>query len=125
MFSQLAVNEVAAAASAIGDKVCGFDVAVDKVAGVHELHALEHLVSDHEDGFEGEATAAFVKLIFKGGAKEVHDHEVVGVLGAEVVNLGEAGRILELTVDFVFVAELGTAGPVLFKFYGHLKRDVG
>ena len=61
---------------------------------------LEHLVSDHEHGFEGEATATFVDLIFQ-TSEDVHSHEVVRVLGPEVVDLGEAGRILELTAYFV------------------------
>ena len=47
---------------------------------------LEHLVSDHEHSFEGEATAAFVDLIFQ-TSEDVHRHEVVRVLGPEVVDL--------------------------------------
>ena len=80
---------------------------------------LEHLVSDHEHGFEGEATAAFVDLIFQ-TSEEVHRHEVVRVLGPEVVDLGEAGRIFELTIYFVLVTELGAAGAMLFEFYCNL-----
>lgn len=120
-----AVDEISRAAPPIGDKVGGLDVPVDQVAGVHQFHALEHLVGDHEDGLETEATAAFVELVLEGGAEEIHHHEVVGVLGAEVVDFGEAGGILELAVDFVFVAELGAAGSVLFEFYGHLGNENG
>ena len=98
---------------------------MDKMARVHELHTLKHLVRDHEHGFEGEATAAFVELIFQTGSEEVHHHEVVGVLGPEVVDLGEAGRILELTVYFVLVAELRAAGAMLFEFYGNLFASWG
>ena len=115
-----AVDEIARAAASIGDEVGGFDIPVDQVAGVHQLHALQHLIGDHEDGLETEATAAFVELILERGAEQIHHHEVVGVLGAEVVDFGEAGGILELAVDFVFVAELGAACSVFFEFDGHL-----
>ena len=41
-------------------------------------------------------------------------------MGPEVVDLGEAGRILELRAYFVLVAEVGAAGAMLFEFYGNL-----
>ena len=69
--------------------------------------------------YELESTAAFVDLIFQ-TSEDVHRHEVVRVLGPEVVDLGEAGRILELTAYFVLVAEVGAAGAMLFEFYGNL-----
>ena len=39
------------------------------------------------------------------------------------MNFGKAGGILEFAVDFVFVAELGATGSMLFEFYGHLILD--
>ncbi|KAL7554876.1 hypothetical protein ACHAWF_018693 [Thalassiosira exigua] len=114
-----AVDEVPRAAP-VGDEVGRLDVAVDEVAAVHDLHALEHLIGDHEDGLEAEAASALVELVLEGGPEEVHDHEVVGVLGSEIVDLGEAGGVLELAVDLVFVAKLGAARAMLFEFHGHL-----
>lgn len=61
-----AVNEIAATASSISDEVCRLDITMDQVAGVHELHTLEHLISNHQNRFEGESAAAFVELIFEG-----------------------------------------------------------
>ena len=69
-----------------------------------ELHTLEHLVGDHEHGFEGEATAAVVELIFQ-TSEEVHHHEDVRY--------------------FVLVTELGAAGAMLFEFYGNLFASWG
>ena len=59
---------------------------------------LGHLVGDHEHGFEGEATAACVDLIFQ-TSEEVHR---------------------QLTIYFVLVTELGAAGAMLFEFYCNL-----
>ena len=114
-----AVDEVPRTAP-VGDEIGRLDVAMDEMAAVHDLDALEHLIGDHQDGLEAESASAFVELILEGGTQQVHDHEIVGVLRSEVVDLGEARRVLELAVDLVFVTELGTAGSVLFEFYGHL-----
>lgn len=69
-----AVDEISAAASSVGDKVSWFDITVDKVTGVHELHTLQHLISNHEDSFEGESAAAFVELILERWTEEIHNH---------------------------------------------------
>ncbi len=90
------------------------------MTAVHDLHSLQHLVGDHEDSLEAESTSALVELILKGGPKQIHHHQIVGVLRAEVVDLGEAGRVLELAVDLVLVTELRTSGSVLFEFDGDL-----
>ena len=116
-----AVDEVAGPAASVGDEVGRLDVAVDEVAGVHQLDALQHLVGDHEDRLEGEAAAALVELILEGGAEQVHHHEVVRVLGAKVVDLGEARGILQLSVHLVLVSELRAAGAMLFEFDGNLR----
>lgn len=115
-----AVDKVAVSAAAVGDKVSGLDITVDQVARVHEFHALEHLVGDHEDGLEGESSATLVELILERRTEEVHYHEVVRILGPEVVNLGESGGILQFTVDLVFVTQLRTPGAVLFELDGDL-----
>ena len=115
-----AVDEVAGPAASVGDEVGGLDVTVDEVAGVHQLDALQHLVGDHEDRLEGESAAALVELILEGRAEKVHHHEVVRILGAKVVDLGEARGILQLTVHLVLVTELWTASAMLFEFNSNL-----
>ena len=115
-----AVDKVARSTPPIRDKVGRLDITMDQMARMHQFHSFQHLIGDHEDCLETETTAAFVELIFEGGSKKVHDHEIIGVLGTEVVDFGKAGSILQFTVDFVFVAELGAAGSMLFEFYSHL-----
>lgn len=119
-----AVDEVAGPTASVGDEVGGLDITVDEMAGVHQLDALQHLVGDHEDRLEGEPAAALVELILEGGAEEVHHHEVVRVLGAKVVDLGEARGILQLTVHLVLVTELRTASAMLLEFDGDLMWGV-
>lgn len=111
-----AVDEVAGTAASVGDEIGRLDVTVDEMAGVHQLDALQHLVGDHEDRLEGESAAALVELILEGRAEKVHHHEVVRVLGAKVVDLGEARGILQLTVHLVLVTQLRTASAMLFEF---------
>lgn len=115
-----AVDEVSISTTSVSDKVGWLDIAMDQVSRVHELHALEHLIGDHEDGLERESTAALVKLIFERGSKEVHDHEVVRILGSKVVDLGKAWGVLQFAVDFVLVTQLRASCSVLLKLYGYL-----
>jgi len=112
-----AVDKVAVAAASVRDKVGGFDIAMDQVTGVHQLDALEHLIGYHENGFEGEASPALVELVLEGRTEKVHNHEVVRILGSKVVDLGEPGGILQLTVDLVLVTQLRTPGTVLFELH--------
>ena len=51
------------------------------------------MMYDYYCHYELEATAAFVDLIFQ-TSEDVHRHEVVRVLGPEVVDLGESWSIL-------------------------------
>jgi len=113
-----AVNKVVRS-TAVGDKVGRLDVPMDQMATVHNLHALQHLIGDHESGLEAETASALVELVLERWPKKVHDHEIVRILDTKVMDLGEAGGILKLAVDLVFVTELGTTRSVLFEFNGH------
>ena len=93
---------------------------MNQVAGVHEFNTLEHLIGNHKNGLERESTAALVELILEGGTKEIHNHEVVGILGTKVVDLGETGGVLQFTVDLVFVSKLRTSRTVLFELDSYL-----
>jgi hypothetical protein len=115
-----AVDKVSVSSSSVRDKVGWLDVTVDQVAGVHEFDTLEHLIGNHEDGLEGESATALVELILERRPEKVHDHEVVRVLGSEVVHLGETGGVLQFTVDLVFVTQLRASGSVLFELDGDL-----
>lgn len=117
-----AIDKVAIASSAIRHKVGRLDISVNQVARVHQLDALQQLISNHQDSLERKATAALVELILQRGTKEIHHHQVVTVLGSKVVNLGKPGSVLQLTVHLVLVTELRAAGSVLFKLDSDLKE---
>ena len=114
------VDKVSVSSSTVRHKVSGLDVTMNQVAGVHKFNTLEHLIGDHKDGLERESAAALVELILEGGTKEIHNHEVVGILGTKVVNLSETGGILQFTVDLVLVSKLRTSRTVLFELDGDL-----
>ena len=65
---------------------------------------------------------AFVEEVFKRRAQQVHDHDVVVVLGPEVVHRAETVAIRELAVHFVLVSQLGTPGPLPLKLDGDLEE---
>jgi hypothetical protein len=46
-----------------------------------------HLVSEHEDSFEGKLALAVVEKVFEGGAQQVNHHNVVITLHAEPVHI--------------------------------------
>lgn len=114
------VNKVSVSTTTVGDKVGGFDITVDQVAGMHQFHTLEHLIGNHEDSLEGESAAALVELIFERRSEKVHDHEVVRILGSKVVDFGESRSVLQFTVDLVFVTQLRASGSVLLELDSNL-----
>ena len=95
-------------------------VVMNQVSGMHQFDSFEHLVGNHENGLERKTTTTFVKLIFKTWAQEVHHHEIVGILGAEVVDFRKAWGILKLSVYLIFMAKLRATGPVLLKLNRNL-----
>ena len=93
---------------------------MDQVTRVHQFDALEHLIGNHQYSFEGEAAPALVELIFQGRSEKIHDHQVIRILGTEIVYLGKAGSILQFSVNLVFVSQLRTSGTMLFELDGNL-----
>ena len=63
-----AVDKITRSA-AVGDEVGRLDVAMDEMAAVHDLNSFQHLISNHENGFETKSPSTFVELILKGGPK--------------------------------------------------------
>lgn len=115
------VNKVSVSASAVSDKVSRLDITMDQVTRVHQFHTFQHLIGNHENCFERESTSAFVELILERRTKQIHNHQVVRVLGSKVVNLGKARGILQFTVHLVFVTELRTPGSMLFELDSDLQ----
>ena len=114
------VDEVTVSAAAVSNKVSRLNITVDQVARVHEFDTLKHLVGNHKNGLEGEPTSTLVELILKRRTEKIHNHEVVGILGSKVVNLGESRRVLQFTVDLVLVTQLRASGSMLFELDSNL-----
>ena len=89
-----AEDKVTISTGCIRYEVRWFDITVNQMTRVHQLDALQQLIRNHEDCFEREPTTTLVELIFKGRTKQVHHHEIVGVLSSKVVNLCKARGIL-------------------------------
>src|SRR5436305_1442864 len=51
----------------------------------------DHLLGDHDDGFDGEPSVAVVEQVLQTRAQEVDDQYVVQSLLAKVVHVGDAG----------------------------------
>ena len=61
-FCQTKINhiDVVLLLSNSNQEIVRFDVSMKKVAGMDKLNSLEHLVGEHEDGFEAELALAIV-----------------------------------------------------------------
>jgi hypothetical protein len=71
-------------------EVVGLDVAVDEVAGVDVLDAVDHLLDEDEHGLEAELAQGLVEEGLEARAHEVHDQDVVVALGRAVVDVRDA-----------------------------------
>jgi ABC-type transporter Mla MlaB component len=65
---------------------------------VDGLHAGKHLLGDHDDGLDGEATSAVVEEVLERGSEQVNDKNVVEAFLAKVIDIGDASCML-LLVD--------------------------
>lgn len=89
---------------------------------VQHLHARNQLVRQHERRLEREAVAAASEQAPQRSAEEVADHELdaVEVVGADVVEGGDAGLLAEVFVKggFVLEAAFGAGAAVGVYFEG-------
>lgn len=96
---QSEINDVDVIACSIrpsNQEVVRLDITMDDALFVHFFNASDQLHRNHEDGLEIEVALARLEEIFKGGAKEVHDHNVELLVGhravrTDVVEAGHAG----------------------------------
>lgn len=61
---------------ATDQEIVWLDVAVDNFLFVDRLDTFDHLNGDEQNCFQVERAFARLKEVFKGGAKQVHDHNV-------------------------------------------------
>lgn len=71
-------------------EVVGLDIAIDQILLVDGLDAGKHLLGDHGDRLDGEATIAVVEEVLQTGAEQVNDQDVVQAFLAKVVDIWDA-----------------------------------
>ena len=95
------------------EEVVGFNVAMNEVLVVNVLESSDHLVSQHEDGFEGETTTAEVEEILQTRSKQIHHKDVVVALVlTKPPDLGDSHSSRQDAVDLAFVEELRVFGSL-------------
>lgn len=107
-------------------KVVWFDISVDDSFGVDELHSLDHLVSNHQDGLQAELLITDVEEGFERFTQQVHHHHILVPLYSVVVNLGNSlrqnsGVRMEPKVNFALCVKLLVPLIYILDLYCHLK----
>jgi hypothetical protein len=79
-------------------EVIRLDIAVDEVLLVDSLHAGQHLLGDHDDSLDREATSAVVEEILERRTEQVNDKNVVEAFLAKVIDIGDASCMVLLVM---------------------------
>ena len=79
-------------------KILRLDVSIDQVFGMDELHEVQRLDGDEQDGLERELPAAGVEQVLQTWPEQLHDERVVFAADAEVVDLRQALAAAQLLV---------------------------
>lgn len=58
-------------------EIVGFDVSVNERFAMHVFDSADHLIGQHENGFDGEATRTKIEEIFQRRPQQIHDKHVV------------------------------------------------
>jgi hypothetical protein len=58
-------------------EVIGFNVTMNEVTIMHVLNSSDHLVNQHQHGFEGEFSEGLVEEGLQGWAHQIHDKNIV------------------------------------------------
>ena len=108
------------------------DVAVRRsdeycICKAHGMKNTYELISQQEDGLEGEFAVAEVEEVLEGRSEQVENHGVVVALGAEPSDEGNADTAGKRLVDTSLIFELRVLGLDRLKLDGNLLAgdDVG
>lgn len=71
--------------------------------------------------FEAKPPRASIKKIFQRRAKQIHYHNIVIILIAEIMHFTKSMAVCDLTVHFVLMSQLRTTSPLSLKFYSNLE----
>lgn len=84
------------------------------------LDPRQHLLRNHNNGFDGESSVAVIKKVFQTRTKKVNHKYVVKAFLSEIVNIGYTRASDENLVGSIFISELGCIALSRFKFDGDL-----
>mgnify|MGYP006976755015 CR=1 FL=1 len=101
-------------------EVVGLDVAVDEGLGVDVLDTGDELVSQQQDGLQGELAVAEVEKVLKTGTEKVENHGIVVALSAEPADKGNADTASKRLVDAGFILKLRVLGLDTLELDGDL-----
>jgi len=107
-------------AGSANQEVVGLDITVNEVLIVNSLDPGEHLLGNHDDRLDGEATATVVKEVFERGSEEIDHKNVVEAFLAKVVDIGDARAADKNLVGSILISELGSVTLSRFEFDGNL-----
>lgn len=74
-------------------EIVRFHISVQEVLRVHEFDACNHLLSQHADRLQREATITELKEVLNRRAEQFHDHRLVIALDTVPINVRNAGYI--------------------------------
>ena len=74
-------------------EIVRFHISVQEVLSVHEFDACDHLLSQHADRLQREATITELKQVLNRRAEQLHDHCLVVALDTVPIHVRNAGYI--------------------------------
>ena len=80
------------------EEIIRFDISVNEVLVVYELDTADHLVSQHQHRLHGEPPGAKVEEVLQGGAKQIHDEDVVVTFGTIPADVRDANTALKILI---------------------------
>lgn len=85
------------------EKIVRLDITMYETFAMQKLQTANHLVDEHQYGFDGEMTIAKIEQIFQRWTEQVHDQYVIVFLLAIVADAWYADATNHNFVQFVFV----------------------
>jgi len=101
-------------------EIVGLDIAVDEILGMHILHAINHLICQHKNGFQTELAIAEAEEVLQGRPQEVDHHDIVVALDSIPMHIWDAYTSGEDLVKLRLIQELGMSGLDGLQLDGHL-----
>mmetsp|Transcript_51496 Transcript_51496/g.137429 ORF Transcript_51496/g.137429 Transcript_51496/m.137429 type:complete len:249 (-) Transcript_51496:48-794(-) len=88
-------------------EVVGLDVAVNEILCMHVLHAIDHLIRQHQDRLKTELPVAETEQVFQRRPEKIDDHDVIVPLHTIPVDVWDPDPACQDFVKFRLVQKLG------------------